>query len=166
MASNTAKQWFAASSWRERAARICTQKASSCAKFCVGPVLFSSNRSGPEGGRTETNGDVGSSEGMDAIEGAGEVGGGAWDSDKTHLTQRMGCKSIPTPSNTSDRLSAAKTTKSGSIYRQNPRTRPRLWYSSIPGVKNNGDELPKLTVEPNTTPPNRVGSRSTAEYSA
>ena len=85
---------------------------------------------------------------------------------KTPLTQWMGCESILTPSDTSGRPPAAKTTKNGSICRQNPRPRPQLWYSRIPGVKNNGDEHPKLAIEPDTTPPNRVGLRSTAEYLA
>ena len=84
---------------------------------------------------------------------------------QTRLTWRMGYESVPTPSDASDRPPAARTTKNGSTCTQNPRPYPRLWYGGNPGVENNGDEHPKPAVEPDTTPPNRVGSRSTAEYS-
>ena len=43
---------------------------------------------------------------------------------KTHLTRRMGYESAPTSSDASDRPPAARTTKNGSTYRQNPRPRP------------------------------------------
>ena len=67
---------------------------------------------------------------------------------KTCLTQRKGCESVPTPSDASDRPPAAKTTKNGSIYRQNPRSRPRLWHGGIPSVKIMGMSVRSRQLSP------------------